>query len=97
MDIKTETWKDRIINLIRESNKPLQRKDIEFLIKEHLDSNTSSNHIGVILNTLVENQLLCKVKYPGMPSFYAHPGWVDNKGNFKKELKFDPTYKEFIT
>ena len=77
---------DKVLNLLRDKGKPLQRRDFF----EDLDM--EDGVLGVILNRCCEKQLLAMVKYPGQPAFYAHPAWVYNG---KLISEFDPIFKEW--
>lgn len=74
--------------------RPLQRKDIKDFILRDSPRPVSSNQLGVVLHNMVKEGILTPVKLKGIPTFYAHPDWVEDD-QLKPGYNFDPIFKTF--
>lgn len=90
--IKEGTWNERLMNLIGESGKPLQIKDIQKRIDE---LRFHCPNIRVYILNAKKSGYLKVLKYPGMPSFYCHPDWINVMGILREDYSFNPFTKEF--
>lgn len=87
-----ETWQEKILKILEDKGEPLQRKCIYKTLRAQ--GKITNNTLGVVLNKAVSKEFIAQVKYPGIPSFYAHPDWIDIKtGLFKED--FDYIFKKF--
>lgn len=87
------TWREFLIEVLKEENKPLQRKDIEALMKG-TGYKFSKGLVGVIISTAVKDNLVAMLKYDGIPAYYCSPDWVED-GKLKEGFEFTPKWDNF--
>lgn len=89
----SKTWNEILVNILIEKDRPMQRKEIEEVLKEK-GFVVSKTMMGAIIHLATVNNLT-RIKYPGLTSFYCLKKWVSMNGKIKATYKFDPVTKEF--
>jgi hypothetical protein len=87
--MENQTNYDHIANALKHLGKPLQRSDFRGYLFHEIEDHV----LGVILHNMVRAKTLIPIKFPGKPSFYAHPDWVNKDGELIQE--FDPIFKQW--
>ena len=87
----TKSVSELILECIDKTPKPLRLKEIKSFMNTSNKKYTDGT-LRTVLSTLVRKGIVAKVKFPNRSSFYAKPDWVDEKGEIKPEINFNPYY-----
>lgn len=83
-----KSWNSLLVDTIKEANKPLARKHLLFLIREHYDSNITNENLGINIYYARKAGILARIKCPPERVwFYCNPDWLDENGNLKSSYK----------